>query len=132
MGVYTREEAFKVGRALQELDYVCCEDPIPTDNVGGITGGMKIARLAESFGMECAPHNWGEAFAHAVHFHCELAMPNNIWFEMTVPQGSSDRAYMKDKFRVARDGYVYASAKPGLGVGLDRAVLDRMTAKIDR
>ena len=45
---------------------------------GGITGGMKIARLAESFGMECAPHNWGEAYDHAVHFHCELAMPNNI------------------------------------------------------
>ena len=29
------------------------------DNVG-ITGGMKIARLAELFGMECALHNWGE------------------------------------------------------------------------
>ena len=110
VGVYTREEAFKVGRALQELDYICFEDPIPTDdidglvqlnqaldipihigefifspynfaeyirrgamdvvrfivdNVGGITGGMKIARLAESFGMECAPHNWGEAYDHA-------------------------------------------------------------------
>jgi L-alanine-DL-glutamate epimerase-like enolase superfamily enzyme len=177
VGVYTREEAFKVGRALQELDYICYEDPIPTDdidglvqlnqaldipihigefifspynyaeyirrgamdvvrfivdNVGGITGGMKIARLAESFGMECAPHNWGEAYDHAVHFHCELAMPNNIWFEMTVPQGSSDRPYVKDKFRVAKDGYVYASAKPGLGVELDRAVLDRMTTRIDR
>jgi L-alanine-DL-glutamate epimerase-like enolase superfamily enzyme len=177
VGVYTREEAFKVGRALQELDYICFEDPIPTDdidglvqlnqaldipihigefifspynyaeyirrgamdvvrfivdNVGGITGGMKIARLAESFGMECAPHNWGEAFDHAVHFHCELAMPNNVWFEMTVPQGSSDRAYVKDKFRVAKDGYVYASAKPGLGVDLDRAVLDKMTTRIDR
>ena len=168
VGVYTREEAFKVGRALQELDYICYEDPIPTDdidglvqlnqaldipihigefifspynyaeyirrgamdvvrfivdNVGGITGGMKIARLAETFGMECAPHNWGEAYDHAVHFHCELAMPNNIWFEMTVPQRSSDRPYVKDKFRVAKDGYVYASAKPGLGVELDRAVL---------
>ena len=177
VGVYTREEAFKVGRALQELDFICYEDPIPTDdidglvqlnqaldipihigefifspynfaeyirrgamdvvrfivdNVGGITGGMKIARLAESFGMECAPHNWGEAYDHAVHFHCELAMPNNIWFEMTVPQGSSDRPYVKDKFRVAKDGYVYASAKPGLGVELDRAVLYRMTTRIDR
>jgi L-alanine-DL-glutamate epimerase-like enolase superfamily enzyme len=66
-----------------------------TDNVGGITGGMKIARLAECFGMECAPHNWGEVFDHAVHFHCELAMPNNVWFEMTVPQGIGDRPYIK-------------------------------------
>jgi L-alanine-DL-glutamate epimerase-like enolase superfamily enzyme len=177
VGVYTREEAFKVGRALQDLNYIAYEDPIPTsdidglvqlsqaldipihigefifspytypeyirrgamdvvrfivDNVGGITGGMKIARLAELFGMECAPHNWGEVFDHAVHFHCELAMPNNVWFEMTVPQGTGDRPYIKDKYRVAKDGYVYAPTKPGLGVELDRAVLDKMTVKIDR
>lgn len=177
VGVYTREEAIKVGRALENLGYVAYEDPIPTtdveglvelcraldipvhigefifspysypeyirrgamdvvrfitDNVGGITGGMKIARMAECFGMECAPHNWGEAFDHAVHFHCELAMPNNVWFEMTVPQGTGDRPYMKDKIRVAKDGYVYAPSKPGLGYELDRTVLERMTQKVDR
>jgi L-alanine-DL-glutamate epimerase-like enolase superfamily enzyme len=177
VGVYTREEAMKVGRALQDLNFVAFEDPIPTDdidglvqlcgaldipvhigefifspynyaeyirrgavdvvrfivdNVGGITGGMKIARLAELFGMECAPHNWGEALDHAVHFHCELAMPNNVWFEMTVPQGSGDRAYMKDKIRIASDGYVHAPTKPGLGYEIDHAVLDKMTRKIER
>lgn len=177
VGVYTREEAFQVGRVLQDQDYIAYEDPIPTDdidglvqlnqaldipihigeflfspynyaeyirrgaldvvrfivdNVGGITGGMKIARLAELFGMECAPHNWGEAFDHAVHFHCELAMPNNVWFEMTVPQGSSDRPYVKDKFRVSKDGYVEAPTKPGLGVELDRNVLEHVIAQIDR
>ena len=177
VGVYTREEAIKVGRALQDLDYVCYEDPIPTgdidglvqltqaldipihigeflfspysyaeyirrgamdvvrfivDNVGGITGGMKIARLAELFGMECAPHNWGGGFDHAVHFHCELAMPNNVWFEMTVPQGSSDRPWVKTKYRVAADGCVHAPTAPGLGVELDHAVLDKLTAAIDR
>ncbi len=177
VGVYTREEAIKVGRALQDLNFIAYEDPIPTDdidglvelcrsldipihigefifspynyaeyirrgavdvvrfivdNVGGITGGMKIARLAELFGMECAPHNWGEAFDHAVHFHCELAMPNNVWFEMTVPQGSGDRPYMKDKIRIAPDGYVHAPTKPGLGYEIDRGMLEKMTAKIER
>ena len=176
VGVYTREEAIKVGRLLQDLNYVAYEDPIPTDdidglvelcrsldipihigefifspynfaeyirrgavdvvrfivdNVGGITGGMKIARLAECFGMECAPHNWGEAFDHAVHFHCELAMPNNKWFEMTVPQGSSDRPYIKDHFRVAKDGCVHAPVKPGLGYEIDRDVLDRMIKRVE-
>jgi L-alanine-DL-glutamate epimerase-like enolase superfamily enzyme len=176
VGVYTREEAIKVGRLLQDLNYVAYEDPIPTDdidglvelcrsldipihigefifspynfaeyirrgavdvvrfivdNVGGITGGMKIARLAECFGMECAPHNWGEAFDHAVHFHCELAMPNNKWFEMTVPQGSSDRPYIKDHFRVAKDGCVHAPVKPGLGCEIDRDVLDRMIKRVE-
>jgi L-alanine-DL-glutamate epimerase-like enolase superfamily enzyme len=102
------------------------------DNVGGITGGMKIARLAECFGMECAPHNWGEVFDHAVHFHCELAMPNNVWFEMTVPQGVGDRPYFKDRIRIAKDGYVSAPTKPGLGYEIDRAVLDKMTKRIER
>jgi L-alanine-DL-glutamate epimerase-like enolase superfamily enzyme len=177
VGVYTREEAIKVGRLLQDLNYVAFEDPIPTtdidglaelcraldipihigeflfspysfaeyirrgavdvvrfivDNVGGITGGMKIARLAECFGMECAPHNWGEVFDHAVHFHCELAMPNNVWFEMTVPQGTGDRPYMKDRFRIAADGYVYAPVKPGLGYEIDRAAVDNMMERVER
>jgi L-alanine-DL-glutamate epimerase-like enolase superfamily enzyme len=177
VGVYTREEAIKVGRLIEDLNFVAYEDPIPTtdidglaelcraldipihigeflaspysyaeyirrgavdvvrfivDNVGGITGGMKIARLAECFGMECAPHNWGDVFDHAVHFHCELAMPNNVWFEMTVPQGTSDRAYMQDRIRIAPDGYVYAPSKPGLGYEMDRAALDKMTESIER
>lgn len=177
VGVYTREHAIKVGRVLQDLDFVGYEDPIPTsdidglvqlcdaldipihigefifspynfpeyirrgaldvvrfivDNVGGISGGMKIARLAECFGMEVAPHNWGEMFDHAVHFHCELAMPNNVWFEMTVPQGIGDRPYFKDKIRVAKDGYVYAPTKPGIGYEIDRDVLDRMTKEVQR
>ncbi len=177
VGVYTREEAIKVGRLLQDLNFVAYEDPIPTtdidglaelcraldipihigefltspysyaeyirrgaldvvrfivDNVGGITGGMKIARLAECFSMECAPHNWGDVFDHAVHFHCELAMPNNVWFEMTVPQGTSDREYTKDRIRIAPDGYVYAPAKPGLGYEIDRAALENMIDAIER
>ena len=177
VGVYTRDEAIKVGRVVEELDYVAYEDPIPTtdidglwscatpwtcpsmsassfspstttpstsaagrvdvvrfivDNIGGITGGMKVAHLAECFGMECVPHNWGEALDHAVHFHCELAMPNNVWFEMTVPQGTGDRPYMKDHIRIDKDGYVHAPTKPGLGYEIDRAALDKLTKRIDR
>jgi L-alanine-DL-glutamate epimerase-like enolase superfamily enzyme len=177
VGAYTRDEAFKVGRVLDQLNYVSYEDPIPTsdmeglaqlaealdlpitigefifspydyaayirrgacdivrfivDNIGGISGGMKVARLAECFGMECQPHNWGTALDHAVHFHCELAMPNNVWFEMTQPQGITDQPYFKDKIRIDKDGYVPAPVKPGLGYELDRDVLDKMTVRIDR
>ena len=102
------------------------------DNVGGITGGMKVAALAECFGMECVPHNWGDTLDHAVHFHCELAMPNNVWFEMTVPQGAYDRPYMKDRIRIASDGYVDAPTKPGLGYEIDRNVLDNITQRLER
>jgi L-alanine-DL-glutamate epimerase-like enolase superfamily enzyme len=102
------------------------------DNVGGITGGMKIGALAECFGMECAPHNWGDTLDHAVHFHCELAMPNDVFFEMTVPQGVYDEPYMKDRIRVAPDGYVNAPTKPGLGYEIDRDALDNLTKRVER
>ena len=177
VGVYTRDEAMKVGRVLDELGFVSFEDPIPTtdidglvqlaqaldvpitigefifspyayadyirrgacdvvrfvvDNIGGITGGMKVARLAECFGMECQPHNWGTALDHAVHFHCELAMPNCVWFEMTQPQGITDQPYFKDRIRIDKDGYVPAPTKPGLGYEIDRNVLDNLTQKMER
>jgi len=177
VGVYTRDEAMKVGRVLDELGFVSFEDPIPTtdidglaqltqaldvpitigefivspyayaeyirrgacdvvrfvvDNLGGITGGMKVARLAECFGMECQPHNWGTALDHAVHFHCELAMPNCLWFEMTQPQGITDQPYFKDRIRIDKDGYVPAPTKPGLGYEIDRNVLDNLTLRIER
>jgi L-alanine-DL-glutamate epimerase-like enolase superfamily enzyme len=100
-------------------------------NIGGITGGMKLAKTAEVFGMECVPHNWGDSYEHAVHFHMELAMPNNIWFEMMQPTGSSDRPYIIDKFRIDKDGFVPAPTKPGLGLELDRAVMDKMMARVE-
>lgn len=176
VGVYTREEAIKVGRLLDELNFVSFEDPLPTkdidglaelakdldvpvvigeflgspyyfaeyirrgatdevrfivDNIGGISSGMKVAQLAECFNLQCQPHNWGNVFDHAVHFHCELAMPNNVWFELTQPQGYSDLPYVKDKIRIAQDGYVYAPTKPGLGYEIDRNLLDNLLQKVE-
>src|ERR1035437_836329 len=99
---YNRFEALKVGRLLDELDYLWFEDPIRTtdleglvelanaldlplhvgeflasisdfaeyirrgavdvvrliaDNVGGISGSMRVGLLADAFGLECTPHN---------------------------------------------------------------------------
>jgi L-alanine-DL-glutamate epimerase-like enolase superfamily enzyme len=101
------------------------------DNVGGITSGMKIARMAECFNMMCQPHNWGTTLDHAVHFHCELAMPNNVWFEMTQPMGITDRPYFRDKIRIDKEGYVPAPVKPGLGYEFDRGVLDNMMLRVE-
>jgi L-alanine-DL-glutamate epimerase-like enolase superfamily enzyme len=176
VGAYTRDEAMKVGRALDQLNYISFEDALPTDdieglaalvaaldlpitmgeftlspydypkyirrraldevrfiveNVGGITGGMKVAQLAECFGMLCQPHNWGSLLDHAAHFHCELAMPNNVWFEMTQPQGSTDRPYFRDQLRIDKNGYVPAPVKPGLGYEIDRHALDNMMERVE-
>ncbi len=174
---YTREEALKVGKVLDELGYVAYEDPLPTkdidglvelckavdtpvhvgefmpsmyaypeyirrgamdvvrlicDNCGGITGAMKVAAMAECFGMEVHPHNWGEAMEVASHFHVELASPNAKWFEMPHPSTGQDRLYHKDKIRIDKDGYVSAPTAPGLGYPLDRDMMDKLMIRIER
>lgn len=102
------------------------------DNVGGITGGMKIAHLAECHGLMVEPHNWGDTFDHAVHFHCELAIHNGDFFEMKVPQGLGDSTYVKDTIRVEKDGYIYPPKKPGIGYEIDYDILDDITVEIKR
>jgi len=173
---YNRFEALKVGRLLDELDYLWFEDPIRTtdleglvelaaaldvplhvgeflasisdfaeyirrgavdvvrliaDNVGGISGSMRVGLLADAFGLECTPHNWGNVLDLAVHFHLELALPNAYWFEMPHPAEYADRPYHKDKFRIDKDGYILAPTAPGLGYPFDRDVLDKMIKRID-
>jgi L-alanine-DL-glutamate epimerase-like enolase superfamily enzyme len=102
------------------------------DNLGGITGAMKVGRMAECFGINCTPHNWGEQMDLACHFHVELALPNAPWFEMPFPQSGPDRPYHKDRLRIDKDGYVPAPKAPGLGYPLDRDALDKITKRIDR
>ena len=102
------------------------------DNVGGISGGMRVGLLADAFGLECTPHNWGNAFDLAVHFHLELALPNAAWFEVPYPPEFTDHPYFNYKFRPDKDGYIPAPSEPGLGYPIDRNALANMTKRIDR
>ena len=102
------------------------------DNLGGISGGMKVGHMAECFGLECHPHNWGEVMEMASHFHCELALPNSKWYEMPHPASAADRQYHKDKIRIDKDGYVHAPTAPGLGYPLDWDMMDKLMLEIRR
>ncbi len=102
------------------------------DNVGGISGSMRVGLLADAHGMECAPHNWGNVLDLALHFHLELALPNVYWFEMPFPADYTDRPYFKYKFRIDSEGYIPAPTEPGLGYPIDHDALDKITKKISR
>ena len=102
------------------------------DNIGGITGGLRVCQLAAAFGMEVQPHNWGNVMDLAVHFQLELAAKNSNWFEMPWPMEYSDRVYHKDKFRIDQDGYVHAPTEPGLGYPIDRDALDKIMIRVDK
>ena len=49
---------------------------------GGITGMMKIAHLAEAFGMNCEVHDAYNAMNNVATAHVVMAMPNCDWFEV--------------------------------------------------
>lgn len=102
------------------------------DNVGGISGSMRVGMLADAFGLECTPHNWGNVYDLAVHHHLELALPNAYWFEVPHPVELHDRPYHKFKYRIDKDGYIPAPTGPGLSCPLDRDALDKMLVRVDR
>jgi L-alanine-DL-glutamate epimerase-like enolase superfamily enzyme len=101
------------------------------DNVGGISGSMRVGALADAFNLECTPHNWGNPTDLAVHFHLELAMPNAYWFEMPHPATAVDRPYQA-QFRIDKEGCVLAPTEPGMGYPIDRNALDKLMKRIDR
>jgi L-alanine-DL-glutamate epimerase-like enolase superfamily enzyme len=59
-------------------------------------------------------------------------MPNNVWFEMTQPQGITDQPWFKDRIRIDSSGYVPAPVKPGLGYELDRDAMEKMMVRVER
>ena len=110
-------------RGLRRVHQAGCVDVVRliADNVGGISGSMRVGLLADAHGMECTPHNWGNLLDLAVHFHVELALPNVVLVRDAVPGGVCRPSYFKYKFRIDDDGYVPAPTAPGLGYPIDHA-----------
>ncbi len=92
-------------------------------NDGGITGVMKLAHLAEAFGMDVELH--GPSLAHR---HCMAAIRNSNWYELGLvhPKVRHNRApiYKDPRWNdllesVDDHGCVAVPNGPGLGVELD-------------
>jgi L-alanine-DL-glutamate epimerase-like enolase superfamily enzyme len=88
----------------------------------GITGTMKMAHLAEAFGLDCEIHAAGPA-----QRHCMAAMRNSNWYELSlvapgvanpVPPvfGSGYSDALED---IGEDGCMPVPDAPGLGVDYD-------------
>ena len=82
---------------------------------GGLTEGKRIAGLASAYGLKLATHNWGNPVIAAVSLHYALSQPAYSIFEV----GQSTSPFMTDALMEnldIRDGYVYPSTQPGIGV----------------
>ena len=101
---------------------------------GGISEGLKIRALADSFGISVTPHAWGTwiGFAAALHFHATTPPnpgrhENHIFFlECDNSENPiKDRAFV-EKIEIC-NGHAILPPKPGLGITIDKSELRHFT-----
>jgi len=92
---------------------------------GGITGVMKIATLAEAFGMKCEIHTSIYEALEFGNLHCALAVSNSDFLELLYPV--EDYSFGIRHGLPISDGYASAPELPGLGVEYDWDWIDDAT-----
>jgi D-galactarolactone cycloisomerase len=103
---------------------------------GGITECKKIAALAQASAISCVPHAWGTAIGLAATVHYLASLPETpmclfpvsplLEYEQTF---NPFRDLLAKEPIVHKAGFVAVSNKPGLGVEVDRAILDKYRVK---
>ena len=86
---------------------------------GGMIRSMKVARMAEAFGMPCVPHisNSGIGYLYMMHF--VSAIPNAGPYHEFKGFNRSIPLESKTSSLESRDGTITVPSGPGLGVEID-------------
>lgn len=91
-------------------------------HAGGILECKKIAALAEANSVRLAPHSWGSAIVLAANFHFGFSTPN-CWILEYPTWGFPLRDELLVEPVEMKDGYIYPSRAPGLGVELREEII---------
>ena len=102
---------------------------------GGITAGRHIAALAQAHGVEVNPHVWGSAIAQAASLQFIAAVPvahHSLFAQEPVLEYDRSSHPFRQQL-ITRplglvDGWVHVPDGPGLGVEIDRSVLEKYRA----
>ncbi|MGE4527335.1 MAG: mandelate racemase/muconate lactonizing enzyme family protein [Rhodospirillaceae bacterium] len=99
---------------------------------GGISECKKIAAMAITHGVECVPHAWGSAVGMAATLHFLAAIPDQPpSFRPFPPMLEYEQCENPFRDRLSTEpivqekGRVKVPQGPGLGIGIDRSVIDR-------
>jgi L-alanine-DL-glutamate epimerase-like enolase superfamily enzyme len=98
------------GVAFPEPDLATC---------GGVTVWLKVAHLAEANNLPVTSHG-----VHDLHVHLLAAVPNSSYLEV---HGFGLERFIEQPLAI-EDGFALAPDRPGHGVSLDWAELDRLRA----
>jgi L-alanine-DL-glutamate epimerase-like enolase superfamily enzyme len=95
----------------------------------GIFQLRKVAGMAEAFGLQFVPHTWADGVGMAANLQLAASVPNCGWLEFPhdPPNFTTEafQALLVEPLRVDPDGCVRVPEGPGLGVELNRDVLNR-------
>ena len=117
-----------------------CYDIIQPDCVltGGILEVKKIAALAEARNRECIPHAWASGIGLIADAHVIASCSNASYLEYPYdpPSLTTDAFFgiINEKVQVDEEGYITLPEGPGLGVSLDRDIIDKYgyTVNVER
>ncbi len=99
---------------------------------GGITAARHIIALAHSHGVQVNPHVWGSAIAQAASLQVIAAIPaahHSLFAQEPVLEYDRSSHPFRQQLITQpidmSDGWVAIPALPGLGVEVDRAVIEK-------
>ncbi len=92
---------------------------------GGITECRKIAALAQAYGLPVIPHVFSSAVSSIANMHFIAALPNGSWLEFDQNPNALRTELFEEALTVDGDGAIRLPNRPGLGVTLNQATIER-------
>jgi L-alanine-DL-glutamate epimerase-like enolase superfamily enzyme len=100
--------------------------------VGGLTEARKVADYAKARGVLVVPHCWKTGIGIAASAHFCIATSNCPYFEFMIRDLAPSelrRFLVKNELEI-KDGYIDPPESPGLGIEVDRNVLEKYEMKL--
>jgi L-alanine-DL-glutamate epimerase-like enolase superfamily enzyme len=92
---------------------------------GGFSEGRRIAAYAQAHHRMVAPHAFAGAVLLFASLHYAAAIPNGLVLEWDQNPNAIRDELLKENLRLESDGTVKLPERPGLGIELDRAAVER-------
>ena len=92
---------------------------------GGITECRKIAAFAQAYGLPVIPHVFSSAVSSIANMHFIASLANGSWLEWDQNPNALRTDLFEEPLMLDARGCVRLPERPGLGVKLNQATIDR-------
>jgi D-galactarolactone cycloisomerase len=92
---------------------------------GGISEVYKIGQLAAQHNVRVGTHTWSDAVALMANMHTVAALPSGLSVEVDRTGNPLIDKLLVEPLQI-QDGYLYLPDAPGLGIELNRSVVDAL------